>query len=286
MTFTPQPGSSVEPRTPISPTAPPPALGRFPTMALPPTPTARWFESAPGQAEESDITLSRKRSLLHFPSLTSVAPSQPDILSPIHLTAPALEKNALGVNAAPSPLSRSHIPPASSAHASSSASAAPVPLTPTTPVKTPTTSKKPVLEIQTNGFSPSPSLKGKERETRRDVDAVAAEPLEVRASRFLSTSRLVRKCWETWRRRREATNAWAEACRRSESYKEQVQRARLASGVNGDRAAAAEQSQKRRRSSVPADTPQMRRNKRRKSSQFVQPLTDEALAERLLKVRG
>ena len=285
LTFTPQPGSSVEPRTPISPTAPPPALGRVPTMALPPTPTARWFESPSYMTEESDATLSKKRSLLHFPSIT--LPSQPstsDILSPISLTTPG--KNALGVNGAPSlPIQSQPTPaPVASTSSAGSSAAAPAPAsahaptTPTTPVsKTPTGSKKPVLEIQTNGFavSPSASLKGKEKGARPKLDKGTRD---AKAAAFLRASLLVRECWAAWRRRREVTKAWDEAVRRGDSYKAQVERVRTA------RSPVQSQAQKRRRASALAETAQARRTKRRKSSQFVQPLTDEALAERLQKV--
>ena len=280
MTFTPQPGSDVEPRTPISPTAPPPALGRVPTIALPPTPTQRWFDPS-SQSSESDIALSRKRSLLHFPSITMPTPSASEILSPIHVTTPTPGLHAPSASGGPSPLYQSHVPPAETQPASSSTSASasgstrpPLPA----PIARKSSGPKPVLEIQTNGISP-PSSKGKAKETQADLDTKAAN--------FLRGSLLVRHCWETWRHRRETTKAWVEACKRSEIYKDKVQRGRIPATMSASvMREKPDQSLKKRRISAPTElaTSQIRRLKRRKSNQFAQPLTDEALARRLQEV--
>ncbi len=82
--------------------------------------------------------------------------------------------------------------------------------------------------------------------------------------------------------------AWAEACKRSEAYKDQLQRDRLPGSLSSSAIGPKPNSQKKRRISVPTEmaSSQVRRIKRRKSGQFTQPLTDEALAQRLQEVRA
>ncbi|EJF59439.1 hypothetical protein DICSQDRAFT_156285 [Dichomitus squalens LYAD-421 SS1] len=298
MTFTPTPGNAPEPRTPISPTAGPPSLGRAPHIALPPTPTARWFDpdSQPQSlGEQSDVALSRKRSLLHFPSLTlPTTPSASEILSPIHLTTPTPGKTAPAASGGPSPLYRSHI-------AESVPSSEPSTSTMRPPLPKPTTppALKPVLEIQTNGISnsaPSPTKastsvsangKGKAKETQADLDT--------KATRFLRTSTLVRSCWSRWRARMEAQHEWEEAIRRSEAYKTRVHKSELQTSFSGSSIKSlglgagegGKELGKKRRISMPPDIgeAQVRRAKRRRSKQFQSPLTDEALTRRLQENR-
>ncbi|KAI0707481.1 SAC3/GANP/Nin1/mts3/eIF-3 p25 family-domain-containing protein [Cerioporus squamosus] len=278
MTFTPPPGSPAEPRTPISPTAPPPALGKAPHIALPPTPTLRWFDPS-SQSSESDITLSRKRSLLHFPSITLPTPGPSEILSPIHLTTPTPGKGAPSATGGPSPLFQSHVPgadsqPQSASASTSSAATASPPLLAPTPKSA--TGPKPVLEIQTNGFASSPSSKGKAKATEGD--------LEMKYRSFVFRTSAVQECWNTWRTRFEHTKEWQGAVSRSKQYKDRLQRSRLGASASASAMTAQlEHSAKKRRISVPTDmaTAQARRLKRRKSNQFAQPLTDEALAQRL-----
>ena len=285
LTFTPTPGNAPEPRTPISPTAGPPALGRLPHLDLPPTPTARWFDPGSAEGEPSDLALSRKRSLLHFPSLTLPTPTPADILSPIHLTTPSPNKNGLTAAGGPSPLYQSHVPqpapPAPSASTSTSMPPPPPPKSRTPP------GPRPVLGIQTNGIvgpEPSPSKesvstsvngkgKGKAKATQADLDATATT--------FLRQSALVRGCWTRWRTRMEAEHEWEAACKRSEAYKSRVSgtaTSRLGLGES------AREQNKKRRISTAAEV-QEKRAKRRRSKQFEKPLTDEALARRLQEVR-
>ncbi|KAI0739914.1 SAC3/GANP/Nin1/mts3/eIF-3 p25 family-domain-containing protein [Daedaleopsis nitida] len=264
MTFTPQPGNVYEPRTPVSPTAPPPGLGKVPTIALPPTPTQRWFDPSSGSSE-SDTSLSRKRSLLHFPSLTMSAPMPAEILSPIHLSTPTPEKIAPAGTGGPSPLYQSHVPPAEAEPQAAPAASASTSSAPTvaSPIARTPSGPKPILEIQTNGFSSSPTSKGKAKATSADLDFMA--------EKFLRTGLLVKHHWQKWRKRRETTKAWDAAVRRSDFFSTSVL------GPNPD------QAQKKRRISVPTEaaSAQVRRIKRRKSNQFMQPLTDDALAQRL-----
>ncbi|KAI0667503.1 SAC3/GANP/Nin1/mts3/eIF-3 p25 family-domain-containing protein [Trametes maxima] len=267
MTYTPSPGTPTAPSSPISPTAPPPALGKPDPLALPPTPTARWFESP-------EASLSRKRSVIHFPSLTMPQPSASDILSPIHLTTPT------GKNAIPGSGSSSLLfqPPTPTIERPPILQAQPtLPINNTSPDPA-NRAPKPILEIRTNGFSPS-SSKGKAKETRND--------LELNLQNFLQTGLLVRDCWARWRKRRETSKAWEEACKRSESYQAEVQRTRLSTSLNGRTPPQDSQSPKKRRVSAvqSADAAQVRRVKRRKSAQFAEPLTDEALAQRLQENR-
>ncbi|EIW53027.1 uncharacterized protein TRAVEDRAFT_155881 [Trametes versicolor FP-101664 SS1] len=270
MTYTPSPGTPTGPSSPISPTAPPPALGRPTHITLPPTPTARWFESSEGS------TLSRKQSMIHFPSLSMPTPSASDVLSPIHITTPTGKTTSATGDAL------LFQPGTPALHRQSTmesfAATSPVNKTPDSASKAP----KPVLEIRTNGISPSsPSPtkgKGKAKESVADL-----EPLAVN---FLRKSHLVRDCWARWRKCRENSRAWEEACKRSESYQAEVQRTRLSTSHNGRVNPDKAQAKKRRVSAVtPVDTAQVRRVKRRKSAQFAEPLTDEALARRLQENR-
>nr|VWP01746.1 Global transcription regulator sge1 [Ganoderma boninense] len=300
MTFTPTPGNAPEPRTPISPTAGPPALGRLPHLDLPPTPTVRWFDPGSAEGETSDLALSRKRSLLHFPSLTLPTPSAADILSPIHITTPSPSKNGPPATGAPSPLFQSHVPaPAPRAPSTSASTSTSMPPPPSPMARTPS-GPRPVLGIQTNGIvGPEPSPvkasastsvngkgKGKARATQADPDAkgkAKATPadLDAAASAFLHRSALVRGCWTRWRARVEAEHEWEEACKRSEAYKTRVSVAtpsRLGKGEN------AREQTKKRRISTAAEV-QEKRAKRRRSKQFEKPLTDEALARRLQENR-
>ncbi|OJT13249.1 SAC3 family protein 1 [Trametes pubescens] len=270
MTYTPSPGTPTGPSSPMSPTAPPPAPGRSNHMTLPPTPTARWFEPSEGS------TLSRKQSMIHFPSMSMPTPGGSDVLSPIHITTPtgsttSATSDALLFQPGTPALQRQST-------MESFAASSPVNKTPDSASKAP----KPVLEIRTNGISPSsPSPtkgKGKAKESAADL-----EPLVVN---FLRRSYLVRDCWARWRKCRENSRAWEEACKRSESYQAEVQRTRLSTSQNGRTPPDKSQMKKRRVSAVtPVDTTQVRRVKRRKSAQFVEPLTDEALAQRLQENR-
>ncbi|KAI0364876.1 hypothetical protein BV20DRAFT_955385 [Pilatotrama ljubarskyi] len=269
MTYTPSPGTPNGPSSPISPTAGPPALGKPNLAVLPPTPTARWFESP-------EASLSRKGSVVHFPSLTIPTPTVSDVLSPIHLrtptpgkTTPSGSSGGLLLHTGTPALERqgtleSFTSPTSTTSTPDSANRAP----------------KPVLEIQTNGFTPSPWNKGKAKAKETPAD------LELKAIHFLRTSRLVRDAWARWRKRRETSKAWEEACKRSESYQAEVQRTRLSTSLNGAPVQEQSHAKKRRVSAVqPVDTVQARRVKRRKSAQFTEPLTDEALAQRLQENR-
>ncbi|KAI0357231.1 hypothetical protein OH77DRAFT_1422786 [Trametes cingulata] len=267
LTYTPSPGTPNGPSSPISPTAAPPALGKPNPITLPPTPTARWFESP-------EASLSRKGSVVHFPSLTIPPPTVSDVLSPIHLrtptpgkTTPSGSGGGLLLHTGTPALERQGTLESLTSPMSASS-------TPESTIRTP----KPVLEIQTNGISPSPSRKGKAKDTPAD--------LELKATNFLRTSRLVQDSWARWRKLRETSKAWEEACKRSESYQAEVQRTRLSTSLNGRPAAEQSQAKKRRVSAVqPVDSAQIRRVKRRKSAQFSEPLTDEALAQRLQENR-
>ncbi|KAI0327861.1 hypothetical protein GY45DRAFT_1436605 [Cubamyces sp. BRFM 1775] len=265
MTYTPSPGTPTAPSSPVSPTAAPPVLGKHNPITLPPTPTARWFESP-------EASLSRKRSVIHFPSLTMPTPSMTDVLSPIHLTTPT-GKSTPPANGTSGLLLQVGTPTVERGPVLQSQPTLIIDNASPVSAKQP----KPVLEIKTNGISSSPS-KGKAKETQED--------LERKADNFLRTGVLMQNCWTRWRKRRETNKAWEEARKRSESYQAEVHRARLSASQNG-RYAEEQSLKKRRVSSVqPADTVQSRRVKRRKSSQFAaEPLTDEALAQRLQENR-
>ena len=108
------------------------------------------------------------------------------------------------------------------------------------------------------------------------------------------TEQVLRRAKEEAERKwRETEKAWGEAVKRSDRYKDQLHRSQMSSSLSAsvlgprpDQSQSQSQSQKKRRISVPLDaaSAQVRRIKRRKSNQFVQPLTDDALAQRLQEV--
>lgn len=236
---------------PFSPTNPP-LLGKPEPLALPPTPTARWFDptSHPQlKAQGSSLNL-RKQSLGLWGLQMPDSPSSTEILSPLTLSTP---KNAIPQamnDASPTPLSRVSEPVAS-------------------------TSRLLLEDVHTHSES-----KGKQRDTDIDSKTIAAD--------FARRGSTVRTCFEAWKKKATDKAAWALACTRSDMYKEKVQRKRLTSSTSVVPDESPESNAKKRRlSGVPSsDLSQPERHRRRISNQYKAPVTDDGLAKRLKEVRS
>ncbi|KAG6919686.1 hypothetical protein DXG01_002629 [Tephrocybe rancida] len=100
------------------------------------------------------------------------------------------------------------------------------------------------------------------------------EELENKSNNFARKSAVVRSCLRRWHQRIVERLAWIEACRQSDAYKQKLKRQRQ-SPVQSDR--------KRRISAGPGtviDSPVKKRLRRRVSSEYHPPRTDEELAQR------
>ncbi|KAF8882964.1 hypothetical protein BD779DRAFT_895438 [Infundibulicybe gibba] len=110
--------------------------------------------------------------------------------------------------------------------------------------------------------------KGKER-------AVDRESLEVQALNFEQKGTNVKHCFHFWHHRAADAAAWAKACKQSEAYREKAQKQRTS--LNGH-------SEKKRRVSsglkLTTESPQKRRARRRVSTEYQMPRSDEELARR------
>lgn len=87
---------------------------------------------------------------------------------------------------------------------------------------------------------------------------------------------LVKERFERWHTRLTEKKAWAEACRRSDAYSQKIQRERMSESP----------SDRKRRlvSGVALETPQRKRARKRVSSEYRKPRTDEELARRFKAV--
>lgn len=247
-------GAPPTPTTPI-PVSPNkmPSLGRFEPVALPPTPTARWFEpSSPAQLKLNPSLLLRKQSMgliLQLPD----APASVEILSPLTLPKTAPQD---GLSS-----------------------------TPTRSLENIASTSK----LSLDKLSALPSLsslnKGKEKDkaTILDLNSVAHS--------FLRTSSIVKKPFKLWLKRTIDRAAWDEACRKSEAYSEKVQRHRHSSSVDSSISEMQTVSEVRKRRlsagvSSSSASARVKRSKHRMSTEYKPPLSDEELARRLKEVRA
>ncbi|CAL1701855.1 unnamed protein product [Somion occarium] len=239
----PIPTSTPELTTPPSPREPPPVKVHH--MALPPTPTTRWFDPTSGQIGVDNFASQKRKSVVNLPHLQmpQMAGSPTEMLSPLQMAAPGMLKT-------PSP---SLQPRPTEALASTSR-------------LPPGSIKKP------NGI---PSVKGKERQTSEDLRGMAVN--------FARRSPLIKHSFERWMQKTMDRLAYAEALRRSEAYKERLQRERLSSSMGSTSGRGRRTSPPKRRMSVDGFTEmiQSMRKKRRISTESHAPLNDELLAQRL-----
>jgi nuclear mRNA export protein SAC3 len=118
---------------------------------------------------------------------------------------------------------------------------------------------------------PSPTTRpanGKSKENPQELDA--------KALAFLGRGSIVKECFGRWMQRAIDRAAWYEACRHSDAYSQKVKRQRLSGSPLAD---------KKRRSGINGvDLPQKKRARKRVSSEYKPPRTDEDLARRFREV--
>ncbi|TFK63645.1 hypothetical protein BDN72DRAFT_847389 [Pluteus cervinus] len=114
-----------------------------------------------------------------------------------------------------------------------------------------------------------PNDKGKAPEKRVDEEELARRALE-----FAQKSFPVKELFQHWRTRTLEQVAWKDACRQSEAYKVKIQRERNSQTPISDR-------KRRVSASTARSEPLERKRKKRISSTYQAPRTDEELARRL-----
>ena len=205
----------------------------------------------------------RKQSLgivgLQIPGI----PTSTEILSPLTLGTP-----------------RTEFPPAPT-----TAQSSPTPLGPIA-----STSRSLLTEVapESDGLKSSNTTpatspdKGKARATDLDTEMEIPSHAQMRATaaEFARRGSVVKKCFNTWRKKLEDSIKWEEACRRSDTYKAKVQRRRLSEGSRG---------LKRRRLSADGfntttSRSAQKRRRPRGSAQYAIPVTDAELVKRLKEV--
>ncbi|THG98161.1 hypothetical protein EW026_g3979 [Hermanssonia centrifuga] len=224
--------------TPLSPSHPP-QLSKAAPLPLPPTPTARWFDPSSQPKQLNSSLALRKQSLGLLSLQMPDAPTLPEILSPLSLPSPRPLQHQYADSPTPQRISE------------------------------PVASTSRVSAEKTNSTTMSPSKgKGKEKDLDIDHDALIIK--------FLRSSCVVKRYFKLWKEKTIDRAAYAEACMRSDAYKEKVQRQRLSNSLNSipNRKAA----DKKRR--VSSDFAQTKRT-RHKPREYRSALTDEELTQRL-----
>jgi nuclear mRNA export protein SAC3 len=225
---------------PISPMEPP-LLNKPALMSLPPTPTARWFDpsSLTGAAKPQDLSLSlRKQSLGLLGLQMPSTPSPAEILSPLTLGTPQTEIPHTAEESSPTPAG-------------------------------PVASTSRMLLPDSEPSSPTTEPKGKGRATRAEMKELA--------SAFARRGSSVRTCFKLWVKKTMDKAEWAEACVRSDMYKETVHRQRISSGT-------ALPARPKSPSSSEVRNHAQKRRKPRGSGHYIAPVTDEELVKRLKEV--
>ncbi|KAF8736497.1 hypothetical protein AX14_014477 [Amanita brunnescens Koide BX004] len=118
--------------------------------------------------------------------------------------------------------------------------------------------------------------KGKGKEVESAAPAPTHEEMRAQALSFAQKGFLVKQYFEIWKQRAIKHAAWLEACRQSDSYRRKVR---------AQRQARAEMAEKKRRismgSTIVSDSSPKKRIRRRISTEYQPPRTDEELAQRL-----
>jgi hypothetical protein len=150
-------------------------------------------------------------------------------------------------------------------------------------------SSKNVHNFTNVGSQPASPLSGRKTSFDKSASPLTRTPLthgkgkehdivlDARATDFANKGTLVRDCFDHWRTRLADRLAWAEACRRSDAYSLKIQRERVSKSPAPD---------KKRRAAlvVSSETPQRKRAKKRVSSEYQKPHSDEELARRFKAV--
>lgn len=237
------PAPALTQNEPMSPREPPP-LGKVQPVSLPPTPTARWFDPS-SLPKLPDSSLLRKKSLLGFPNLQFSAPTPAEILSPLQIPSPGSLRAPIFNTGSPSPATRTQ-----------AGSAAP----PISPTKLPR-----VVEESSS-------------HAKAETEVTPKQLRELAVS--FRSGQLQKKCFSRWLEKATDRAAYAEACARSEVYRERVQHQRL-SGSTGNTT-----PNKKRRISLGSSVSSShgKRTRIRRSGEYRPPQTDETLVKRLKEV--
>ncbi|ETW76545.1 hypothetical protein HETIRDRAFT_460814 [Heterobasidion irregulare TC 32-1] len=267
------------------------SISRMPTLVVPLTPSGRSPPTQPPPLKMNPISLpgtptttsfqsSAKpmKSLFGYPSLQSMSSvSSEDILSPLQLSAQSSFTGLKRPSTVESPT------PAGSSAVSNHSSLAPTPTPTPTPARVPVPSFITTSQSSTSTPAPlatsSPTLaptlskvngKGKGR-------AIDSAILEGKAVDFLRRSLVVKSSFQQWRHDTTERLKWVDAVRRSDAYSERVHRQSLSNGKSP--------SKKRRESNgIVVEAPTAKRVRKRMSSKYVPPRTDDQLAQRLKEV--
>ncbi|KAI0344374.1 hypothetical protein BDW22DRAFT_1355768 [Trametopsis cervina] len=226
---------------PHSPVEPPP-LHKPPPLSLPPTPTSRWFDPSSGLKSQDPSLVLRKQSLGLVALQIPDFPSPGETLSPLALATP--KSGITHANDEDSP----------------------------TVISAVASSSRVLLDVDFTKTIASPT-KGKAKDT--------GDHLKTLALNFARRSSSVRGCYNLWKKRTADRVAWAEACRRSDAYKDKVHQHRLSSSLSSLPNAQPDASRKRRPSTVRSPEHPRRKGPRRSTGQYRAPITDDELVKRL-----
>lgn len=230
----------------------PPLLNKPSPLALPPTPTARWFDPSSypetlTKANGTSLSL-RKQSLGLSALQVPEAVSSAEILSPLSLSTPKTAAPYTADNASPTTLPRSSEPTASTSH---------------------------LLVEHSRSLA---DITGRQGHSDVDLKTVATE--------FSRRGLAVRACFRLWKKRTIDRAAWAEACLRSDVYQEKMQRHRLSSSTSSLPDRLPHSNLKKRRISANAApvSASHGRYRKRTSDQYKPPVNDDTLTKRLKEV--
>lgn len=130
------------------------------------------------------------------------------------------------------------------------------------------------------GLSPSPT-KGKAKQIDLDDNELALQ--------FRRRGTVVRQCYKRWKNKLMEKASWLEACRRSDEYKDKIQRHRLTSSLGSIPGKVQDPPSRKRRlsatASSPSVVPRSRRPRKSAPNSFGVPVVDDALVKRLKEVR-
>ncbi|KZT03060.1 uncharacterized protein LAESUDRAFT_729568 [Laetiporus sulphureus 93-53] len=232
-------------RPELTPLAPP-MLEKIQPVALPPTPTSRWFDSG---SQRPSFLQGRKKSLQSFPTLQMPGtPSSAEILSPLQLNTPVTSKSFFSVTA--------------------ESSTSQEPSTPSTSRVRATYLEGTVGESQMNGeVRPSP------------ISKAAGEELKQKASLF--RCRLLKRSLRRWKEKANDRLEAMGAFERSEIYKAKLHRERLSSSYSTGSIASRSNHEPNKRRRVSSIEPgRSRRPTGRIEGIHLWPFTDKDLAKR------
>ncbi|KII90394.1 hypothetical protein PLICRDRAFT_136628 [Plicaturopsis crispa FD-325 SS-3] len=258
--------SQDEPRTPLS--APPP-LNRQQPVSLPSTPTLTPHPSAVSSAKFGSL-------------MTNGLPKSNEALSPLNFSPNPFSKqlSATGswsfTSTGSAPMSPLGLPQRKPSVDSKTIGVSPIAALSNGDLGGKRSSPLSISQTSTPTTSPSKSPAaleavdsiGTSRKSRVDLDELALQ--------FVKKSSTIRNAFSRWLQRTMDRAAWADACRRSDAYSQKIQRERASAS-----ATPSIDKKRRRVSGILPETPTLRKRvRKRMSSEYQPPRTDEELARR------